>query len=392
MPDEDPNDEVSRCVWTTLRPVVTAFLGTDSADPRAAASATRRWRNLRRSLERDGADEPTLAAMDEAVGVDSEVVRGGISPAEDNVTRPEPDAAAEHGGGDVVAIVAAEGRVLLRRDLPEIADVGRGRVSALAWVTPLLRAQQGMIPHVVVLADRRGADVWAVDQRGHVEDSEVRGETHQLTLVNQGGLSHQRIHQRAVNTWDANAREVAEEVSDLVRGRRPKAVFVAGDPSAVGFFAAALPGDVAPLVRRLTSGARGPESGWNGVAAEVRRSVRTIAAEETTALLAQFEERRGRGTGCVEGAHAVVESLQMAVVETLLVADDEADEEREAWFGPDAPHIALDRAELAGMGVPEPEHAPLVDVAVRSAIGTGARLHVVPRHAVGGGLGAILRT
>jgi len=385
-----PAEEITRCLTTPSRPVVTAFLETASADPQAAASATRKWKNLRRSLEREGADIDTLTAMDEAVGVDSEVVRGGVKPAEDNVTRPQPDALAEHAGGDVLAIVAARGRVLLRRALPAIPDAGSGRVGPLAWVTPLLQAQQGMIPYLVVLLDRAGADVWAVDERGDVADTEIQGDTFQLTQVNQGGLSHRRIHQRAVNKWESNTKEVAAEVSDLVRERRPHAVFVAGDTYAVGFFIAALSGDVAPLVHELESGARGPESGMDAVADQVARLVRTIAAEETAALLAHFKELRGRTDGCAEGPRNVIEALQMAVVDTLLVADD--DEERRAWFGPDPTHVALDRSDVEAMGVSEPEEAPLVDVAIRAAIGTGAHVRVVPRHAIAERIGAILRS
>lgn len=386
-----PAEEISRVLFTPLRPVVTAFLDTDSADAQAASSATRRWKTLRRTLEREGADDETLAVMDGAVGVSSEVVRSEVAPAADNVTRPEPDAAADHAGGDVLAIVAAQGQLLLRRALPDRVDAGRGRVGPLAWVTPLLAAQQGMIPYVVVLVDRQGADVWAVDERGDVTDSEIEGDSHQLTQVNQGGLSHHRIHQRAVNKWEANAKEVAAEVSDLVRERRPSAVFVAGDVYAVGFFVAALPGDVAPLVRQLESGARGPESGMDGVSEEVARMARSIAAEETATLLGRFAELRGRGTGCAQGASDVVKALQMALVDTLLVADDD-DAQPLAWFGPEPFHVALDRSELDAMGVTQAEQAPLVDVAVRAALGTGARVHVVPRSAVTDRIGAVLRS
>jgi peptide subunit release factor 1 (eRF1) len=106
--------------------------------------------------------------------------------------------------------------------------------------------------------------------------------------------------------------------------------------------------------------------------------------------MAHFKELRGRTDGCAEGPRKVIEALQMAVVDTLLVADD--DEERRAWFGPDPTHVALDRSDVEAMGVSEPEEAPLVDVAIRAAIGTGAHVRVVPRHAIAERIGAILRS
>ena len=236
--------------------------------------------------------------MDWAVGVDTEVVQGGIAPAEDNVFRSDDlDTAADHADGDALAVIAAGGEVLLRRFLTRSAQAGSWRVGPLPWITPLLRANQASVPHLVVLIDRQGADIWGTV---HGPDGEadvvvdVQGDDHQITLVNQGGLSHRRIHERAVNRWKANSQEVAAEVTELVRTHRPSVVAVGGDIAAVGFFEEALPGDVRPLLRRLEAGARGPESGPDGVAEEVLRMVSTVEAEETAALLEDFRAQQAQ--------------------------------------------------------------------------------------------------
>jgi len=93
----------------------------------------------------------------------------------------------------------------------------------------------------------------------------------------------------------------------------------------------------------------------------------------------------------VEGTAATFEALERAQVGTLLVHDD-PDDERAAWFGPDATHAALDRQTLLDMGVGDPRQDRMVDVALRAACGTSAEIRIVP----GGGspregIGAILR-
>lgn len=279
----------------------------------------------------------------------------------------------------------------LRRLLSEVPSQGEVRVGPLPWVTPMLKVQQGVIAHLVVLLDRQGADVWGIDDRGGLAvDAEVAGDDFQISLVNQGGLAHRRIHQRAVNRWEANAKEVAAKIADLVRAKPVRAVFVAGDVYAVGFFLEALPGDVAPLMYQLESGARGPESGRDGVSEEVQRLLRTIEADDTKAVLDEFDQAHGRQAGAAAGADEVVAALQMATVATLLVPE-QPDDERQAWFGPDPTHLALELAELTAMGVDEADEGPLVDACIRAAFGTGAAIRVVPGHALSGGVGAILR-
>jgi peptide subunit release factor 1 (eRF1) len=205
----------------------------------------------------------------------------------------------------------------------------------------------------------------------------------------QGGLSHRRIHERAVNRWKANSQEVAAEVTALVRTHRRSVVAVGGDIAAVGFFEEALPGDVRPLLRRLEAGARGPESGPDGVAEEVLRMVRTVETEETVAVLEEFRAQHAQEGRGAAGRSAVFRALQMASVDTLLVP--EQTENVSAWFGPEPTQVALEDGELAVMGVEHPEHAELGDVAVWAALSTGANVRIVPGNALPDGIAAILR-
>jgi hypothetical protein len=386
------SDEVARCFEPRAQ-VVTAYLETPSDDPQAASSATRRWKVLRRRLEDDGADEETLRAMDGAVGIDTEAVERGPSGAAEN----RPDAAplddlAEHGSGAVQAIVASGGEVLLHRALGPTPAGGRGRVGPLPWLGPVLVAEQGSLPALVVLVDRRGADLWGVvgDGGAPVLSGEVEGSRPDVERVQPGGWSQRRFQQRAVEAWTANAREVAIEVAELARSWRARLVLVAGDVHATAALLDAIPPDVEPLVRRLASGARGPESGLDGVADEVGRLVRSTVAAETTRLLERFREEVGQRDRGADGPADVVRVLQMALVDTLLVHDD-VDDDRLAWFGPQPLELALERGDLEAMGVEDIRRGRLVDVALRAAIGGGSDVRMVPRHVTSEGLGALLR-
>ncbi|MGI8806396.1 MAG: hypothetical protein ACR2KK_00805 [Acidimicrobiales bacterium] len=105
-----------------------------------------------------------------------------------------------------------------------------------------------------------------------------------------------------------------------------------------------------------------------------------MRAEDEVAVLQRFREENGRHDRAADGPARVIESLRAAMVDTLLVHDDE-DDDRSAWFGPEPNHLGLNVADLEAMGVTQPQQARLVDVAVRAALGTGAAVR----------LGAILR-
>jgi hypothetical protein len=76
----------------------------------------------------------------------------------------------------------------------------------------------------------------------------------------------------------------------------------------------------------------------------------------------------------------------------VLTVHDDPTDETQAFFGPEPHHIALDVSTLVDMGVTNVTEARLFDVMVRSALGTGADVRIIPKH--GGptdGIGALLR-
>lgn len=362
-------------------PVITAVLDARSDQPHADDQLALRWRNARRELASGGADEATLAAVDQALTADG-----------------------AHAGGQSVVVIAAGGEVLLQRSLPDppAGDVDQVLVGPLAHLVPLIAAEQSAVAHVVVIADRAGADLYArsgpvgrhsdgtLGGEGTVERTH-EGDTEHIHRSSPGGWSQRRFQQRSENTWERNAGEAAEAVVTLADEVGAELVVLGGDVRATGFLHDALPDRIKGITRPIEDASRAAGSSIEAMADDVHRIVRTVSAERLTALLATFDEELGQHDRAADGPAAVITALQMATVETLLVASrDESG--RTAWIGPRPEHLALDRNDLtAGMGVDDPVEAPLVDACIRAAMGTGAAVVIAPSTKVREGVGAVLR-
>lgn len=116
-------------------------------------------------------------------------------------------------------------------------------------------------------------------------------------------------------------------------------------------------------------------------------AVARAAADEATAQqLSRFAEQRRPDGLAVEGEGATLAALARGQVATLLVASDT--EDRTAWFG-------AEPTQVQPVTLPEPEGwaqpatGPLVDVAIRAALLTGAHVLVLPPESPGAPADAI---
>ncbi|MDQ1488750.1 MAG: hypothetical protein QOJ23_1264 [Actinomycetota bacterium] len=355
-------------------PFVTVYLLTEAAVEQAAQQSELRWKTLRRQLVDAGAPEAALSAIDPLV----------------------PDA---HHDGRTLAVVADSDGLRLARSEPEPPARDAGWVAALPRVGPLVEWAQSAVPHLVVLADRAGADI-VVFSRGSdatgsgdapvVPVGEESGDDPVLRKSKPGGWSQRRYQNRAENLWEQNAKAVADQVAALVDEIGARLVVVAGDVRALQLLRQHLPEPVAGLLREV-DGSRAPGSGLDEIADDVVKLAATVAAEDTVELLRQFKQERGQGDLAAEGVSATIAALAAARVDTLLIHDD-PDDARTAWFGPEPGMVADARATLADMGVDDPVEARLVDVAIRAAFTTGAAVRIIPSvGSVQDGIGAILR-
>jgi hypothetical protein len=358
-------------LYTAHGPYVSLYLNAPVAIENAAQRLDLAWRSRRAELLDAGADEATVDALEAAVMDD----------------RTE--------GNSVVAF-ASHGSLLYSRRLPEELAREVALVAPLPYVTPLLSWSQTRVPHVVVLADRTGAEILAyVDATEPVVSEEVRGSHDVIRRAQPGGWSQLRYQHRAEDSWEHNAKEIADEVERVVRSVDAAAVLVGGDVHAVRLLQDSLAEPTKPLVHVLERGG-GPtaDGGTPFTAAEVLDTVGTVALQRIQRILDEFQEERGQGDRASDGVRATVEALRKAQVATLLVHDD-PDDDRTLWFGPDATLLATSREEITGLGVDHVEQGRLADVLVRAAVGTAAGVVVVPDSNGAGipndGCGAVLR-
>lgn len=365
-------DEPGRDLAELLREpgeFLSVLLTTDPAVQDASHRSEVRWKTLRSDLEQRGIAEDVLS------GVDPFVPEGHLhGPQLEVVVSTSGARHVEHGG-----------------DRNDPAEHDESRWGWAPWLFPILSWRQASVPHLVVTVDRSGADLFAFRRERHAVHEEVDPPGEPLTRSKPGGWSQRRYQQRAENSWEKGAGDVAKELLRLVERFEPRIVVVAGDVRAVQFLREALPKEVDEIVR-VTSGERPNPDGSGGIPQdEVDELIAEVVERETGEVLAKFEEELGQGDLAADGSEAVIEALEKAQVEVLLIRDD-AEDKRTVWIGPEPVHLGIARDRLEAMGVEDPHEARLRDAAVRAAIGTSARIRLLPDgRGPREGIGAILR-
>ncbi len=154
-------------------------------------------------------------------------------------------------------------------------------------------------------------------------------------------------------------------------------VAVAGDVRATQLVRDNVAERTRDLISVLEGGGRSAGASDERLTEQLTSLTESRAAARAGAAAESFREQRERGGRAAEGLVAVVEALRRAQVDTLLVPPNWDDPEP-AWFGPDPALLGLKTDDLTALGVPDPEQAPVVDVVLRAAAGTDARVVVVP--------------
>lgn len=354
-------------LYAVSGPYATVYLDTTRGTANAAAQIDLRWRGLRGELAAEGADEETLAAIDGVVGADG-------------------------ARGDGQVVVAAQGRVLLDSALAQAPRREGAAWSALPNVMPLVAQTSDVVPYVLVVADRTGADVTAFGSHGEELSTEVEGTGGpHLTKVNPGGWSQKRFQQRAENLWEANAGETARWVSGIAQEIGARLVIGAGDVRAVTFLRDHLEPPAREIFLAIDEGGRGAGASEESLERRVAQLVAEAAAHDALAIIEKFEEERGQGDRAVQGLRATVEAVRRAQVETLVLVDDPSSTAL-LYVGPDPVHLAVEADELADLGVTGAQPVRADAALVRALAATAADVVVAPAPlTVTDGVGAVLR-
>jgi hypothetical protein len=355
---------------TASGPFLSIRITTEPAVPNAGPRSHLRWHGLRQDLVADGVPEGLLDRVD-------------------------PFVADAHRWGRVLhVVVTGEGGVFVDHAAREAGpDERAARYEWLPWTIPVLAARQRRVPHLVVLTDRRGADLVVVRRDGVEIDTAMTATEEPIPRVAQSdwhAWAEHRYQQRAENSWERNAGEVATEVIRLARWAEPRAIYVAGDVRAVQFLRDDLPDDLAALVR-VVDGERLRPRGNGGVTGDVTDLLEAEHEVELGNLLARFAEEAGQRDRAVAGFDQTIAALAGGQVATLLIAEN-PDDVTEAWFGTDPSQLAVSEAAAEALGWSALRPGRRREAAVRAAMGTGAEVRVVPR---GSGpaedIGALLR-
>ena len=348
-------------------PFATVYLTTTGDIDNAAQRSELRWRGVRDSLAEAGAPESVLEEIDAQV----------------------PDA---HRNGQCLCVIADAGGVLHVEHHPEEPKQDVGIWGPLPSLVPLLEWRQSSLPHVLVLADRTGADVIGFRRERPAVVRETGNQDEDAAQkVRAGGWSQRRYQERAENVWEQNADAAATEVARLVERIGARLIVAAGDVRAVQLLRDALPRELTDLLV-VADGSRAADGSADTTAEEATRLVADAVARDTVALVEKFREEKGQGDRAAAGAARTIEALAEGRVEVLLVNDDGVEDTRTAWFGPEPTMVATSEADMKAFGVDDATEARLPDVAVRAALLTSAGVRVVPRGTLDGDpVAAILR-
>ncbi len=362
-------------------PYVTAYLQSRRVAEDAALQVGLRWQALAQQLRQAGADGAAVAAVQETI------------------LPRRPGAVTAQGR----AVVAGADGVLLDRPLrtapppgvPELA-ADDARWAPLPHLLPLLGYEQQPVPHLLVVANRVGADIHVIVD-GKEDVTVVDGADSPLHKPRGQGWSHRRIQQRAENQWEHNAGLVANAVSRLATRHRASLVLLAGDVRARAAIAEAAPTGVRKMIVETEHGSRAA----GAADAPLREEAARLAAEHTqqahTRLMDRFVTERGHAERAAEGVEKVIEAVRAGGVDTLLLDPaahlDPGIGRPEVWVGHGGTDLAVTKTELERLGVEE-YAADRADAAlIRACVATGARLELLRNGdpTVTDGVAAVLR-
>jgi peptide subunit release factor 1 (eRF1) len=255
----------------------------------------------------------------------------------------------------------------------------------------VLRAMPGRIPHVVVVADRVGADITVATAPGlPTLEKSIEGETHLMRKVQVGGWAHHRYQHNAENVWIHNMQQVIDEIDTLVEKSGARFVLLAGDIRARQIFSDRATPKIQAVLVDMDEGGRAEGADRSVIDQRVEELIAENDAAEQAGTIEQIESASAHGLA-VTGTALVVEALRKAQVETLVLADQPDDEQLFAGSGP--LELGVSREDVSALGVADAQQVPADLALLRAAVGSDAAVVVVPRTAMPGDIpvAAVLR-
>ncbi|GAA3879893.1 Vms1/Ankzf1 family peptidyl-tRNA hydrolase [Streptomyces sedi] len=307
------------------------------------------------------------------------------------------------------ALFATEGEVVL--DVPLTSPPPSPPLTAwapLPRLGPMLDYGERRPPTLVAFVDREGADIRYLGTHGGSRPVErVAGQEWPIHRTGRADWSERHFQLAVENTWEENARLIAEHLADDASEAGAELLVVAGEPRERVSVIEQLPEPLRESAVESEFGGRAPGADEDRLDARVAEA-RTALGERRAArrydrFLAGRVDTDERGVDAVEGVPALLDAAREHRIDTLLVRLDGPDLHRDVWVGAEPDQLATRRSESAYLGEPEPRPARADDALLRSAAAHEAEVVVVagPVPEEGpfvardglpaGGLGALLR-
>jgi hypothetical protein len=217
--------------------------------------------------------------------------------------------------------------------------------------------------------------------------SVVTGPDDEIGWNDAGGLMSQgKAERRAVDSWRHNAAVVAEQAAAAMERVGATVLVISGDLRVMRLVREHLPGWVDRVgVVEQVRGSREPDGSQRHRTEVVAAVVRDAVREGLEKQWRTFVEQRAPGGLAAEGEHATLTALAESRVATLFVDPVHAGA-HSAWFGSGATQVQPN--DQPPPSWPGARRGDLVDVAVRSALLTGAEVRVLssddaPVHGIG---------
>ncbi|MFS0853972.1 Vms1/Ankzf1 family peptidyl-tRNA hydrolase [Microbacterium sp. 179-I 3D4 NHS] len=279
-------------------------------------------RSVRERLVEAGAPEADAVVVEEAL-----IERTGL---------PSPSSR---------VLLVRDGEVVVDRSFagarlgPECLEHG-----PLPAVLPLLRHATAE-RYLVVETSRDGADIrLETAGRGSSEaQSSVEGRTDTLNKAQAGGWAHANFHRHTEDIWKHTQSEVAQAVGALIRDRHPSFVVVSGDIRARQLLGEALSDAERALVVEVDAHTRAEGSDTTELDHAIARTIHEHRTEAIRAL--RDRAAADGGSGGADGLDAVIDAVQQARVDTLLLDARMLDDDATLLALDGPPWVARDESE-----------------------------------------------
>lgn len=365
----------TREIFERPGPFATVYLEAQQAGENSARQVAQRWGNLQRTLQSEGADDKTVAALDDELGGEragslTEVGRVLVASAEGVLFDDEVEA------------VGAAGDVATWSTFPEL-----GRY---------YRSQNGSVRTLLVVVDQTGGDLYQLvaspveGARELAEDSVQGDAVEDVHKAREGGNAHKQRQRRHEQATYQNAEEVVEGIRSHASSFRPQVIALAGEVQGRQAVRSQLPKELADITRELEHGSRAAGSSESALEDELLRVVGEVATGEETDVRERLREGKAHANA-VEGLEPVLEAARSGAVDTLVLVAG-GDVTGELYAGPSPEQISTDPANLAGLTDAEPVKQSSEQALIRAVGALGGEVQVL-----GGGVelednvGALLR-